>query len=578
MKGKKEFGIFENYASIDEWINNQADFSEYEKQYWKYINYKRKQRDFRVFYNTMTPEFQNEFLSIAKQNLKIDNLIISLTSFPERINKVNQTIETLLNQSLNAAKVILWLAEEQFPNKEKDLPQQLLDLIPRGLEIDWCEDIKSYKKLIPAIKKYPDSIIVTADDDLIYKNDWLEQLYNAYIQEPQYIHCHRGHYITFVQNKISPYKKWIRNITTQKPSFNNFCTGSGGILYPPNCFYKDILREDLFTSLCPLADDIWFWAMCVLNDKKYNIVTGNERLVCVDGTQDSALWYANMIEGKNDIQLKEVLNHYPEILNKLDKDNNLSDLQIIDVSIVIPVYNVEKYLERCLNSVARQYFPKERYEIICVDDGSNDNSPQILKNYAQKYQNIKIINLKDSSEAKNTGPSEARNTGVENAKGKYILFVDSDDFIALNALSVLYDYAEKNKSDVVFFDFYKGKPGIEKPEIRHYQNIAEKYEHKQFSAETADTFVYRFIPVAPWEKFYRRDLIKNLKFIKDIFYQDVPYWDLVYLNAKRINYLPYVLYYYDVTGDNRITTAKNKRVFDVFKAFNASRQILTEYG
>jgi hypothetical protein len=84
---------------------------------------------------------------------------------------VHKTIETLLNQSHKADKVILWLAEEEFPNKEKGLPRELIQLIKSGLTISWCRDIKSYKKLIPALEKYPKSIIVTADDDLYYQKN-----------------------------------------------------------------------------------------------------------------------------------------------------------------------------------------------------------------------------------------------------------------------------------------------------------------------------------------------------------------------------------------------------------------------
>ena len=548
---------------------------------WKNEFSEQKQRDFKIISNTVAPDYQKEFLSIAKKNSKIDNLIISLTSYPARINTVNQTIETLLNQSVKPDKIILWLGEDKFPNKEKDLPQQLLDLISRGLTIDWCKDIKSYTKLIPTLKKYPNAIIVTADDDLLYKTNWLEELFNAYIQKPEYVHCHRAHYVTFEGNKILPYKKWKWNISNQNPSFNNFCTGCGGTLYPPNCFHKDILREDLFMNLCPQADDIWFWAMLVLNNKKINIVTGNQKLQYINGTQEKCLWQSNINEGQNDIQLKNVMEYYPELLKKLDKDNSSYDFQIFGVSIIIPVYNVEKYLERCLNSVVRQYFPKDKYEIICIDDGSTDNSLQILENYAKQYPNIKIITPKknkNSSNTKSPGPGEARNIGIKNAKGKYVLFVDSDDFIALNSLEVLYNYAEKNNSEVVVFDFYRGKPGIEKPQIRHLSNVADKYEHNQFNADTADEFVYRFIPVAPWNKFYRLDLLKNFKFNTKIYFQDVPYWDMVYTNAKRINYLPYVLYYYDVTRDDNITSSKGKKLFDVFKAFNDSRKILKKNG
>ena len=125
-------------------------------------------------------------------NHKLPNeLIISLTSWPGRIKTVHITIESLFEQSLKADKVILWLASEQFPNKEKDLHDELQDLKNNCLEIEWYKDIRSYKKLIPTLKMYPEAIIVTADDDNIYPVMWLEKLVHSYLKYPKDIHCHR---------------------------------------------------------------------------------------------------------------------------------------------------------------------------------------------------------------------------------------------------------------------------------------------------------------------------------------------------------------------------------------------------
>lgn len=108
---------------------------------------------------------------------KPPELIVSLTSFPPRIKTVHKTIETLQDQTYQADRIILWLAEEEFPEKEKELPRELLALRDKGLEIRWCNNIYSYKKLVPTIKLYPNAIIVTADDDLYYSNEWLKRLY-----------------------------------------------------------------------------------------------------------------------------------------------------------------------------------------------------------------------------------------------------------------------------------------------------------------------------------------------------------------------------------------------------------------
>jgi len=244
---------------------------------------------------------------------------------------------------------------------------------------------------------------------------------------------------------------------------------------------------------------------------------------------------------------------------------------MVEVSIIVPVYNVEKYLIRCMEALVNQEFDKD-YEIICVDDGSTDSSGRILKYFAQKCNKIKIITQE------NKGLSEARNEGMKHAKGKYTLFVDSDDFIASNALKLLYDYAEKHNSDVVIFDMHMGKDDLTINQTTKWQNIIAKYGENSFNIHTAEPFVYRFVPVAVWNKFYRTDLIKDLKFIKGITREDVPYWSLVYSKAKRVNYLPLALYFYINDRPNSISNNDDEKVFDLFEAFGAAKQALVDCG
>lgn len=116
-----------------------------------------------------------------------------------------------------------------------------------------------------------------------------------------------------------------------------------------------------------------------------------------------------------------------------------------EVSIIVPVYNVESYLAKCLDSCINQNFTD--MEIVCVNDGSNDSSVEILQAYSKFDSRIKIINKK------NGGLSSARNAGIAEACGKYIMFVDSDDWISSDAVGKLYKNAEDNNSDVVIFDY-----------------------------------------------------------------------------------------------------------------------------
>ena len=272
---------------------------------------------------------------------KTPELIVSLTSYPKRINTVHKTIESLYDQRVKADKIILWLSPEQFPNKEEDLPETLLNLKEKGLIIDWYQDIRSYKKLIPTLKKYPHSIIITADDDIIYSYYWIERLVRSFVEHPDDINCHRSHRITLISPKcVAPYSMWPKCIPQTNPAFINFCTTGGGVVYPPNCFYKDVLKEDLFLSLCPTADDIWFWAMCVLNSKKIRVIKDNiSSLKLIDGTQDTALYQLNVEGNQNDVQLTKVLKAYPKLRQVLYKatSNQLSK-NLFKAYALFPLY------------------------------------------------------------------------------------------------------------------------------------------------------------------------------------------------------------------------------------------------
>ncbi len=252
-------------------------------------------------------------------------LIISLASYPARIKTVHITINTLLQQTLKPDKVILWLAQEQFPNAEKDLPKDLLRLKEYGLEIEWCEDdVKSYKKLVPALIKYPDDIIVTADDDVYYQPNMLESLYNAYLKNPQNIYVKRSvklHLNNGYPEGISSRKYFYKHLT--EPSYFNQIMGGSGCLYPPHSLYKDCTDTDIIRSTIPTHDDAYFWSMAVLNRTKIQVVGGfDENLYFVDGTQDIGLMHTNK-RGQEGIQLEDaykiMINRYPNILNILNE-------------------------------------------------------------------------------------------------------------------------------------------------------------------------------------------------------------------------------------------------------------------
>lgn len=227
---------------------------------------------------------QKGWIGITDKKRKV-KLIVSLTSFPARINTVDITIKSLLIQSLKPDGIILWLAGKQFPDKENGLPRQLLELKKYGLTINWCNDIKSYKKLIPALRMYPDDIIVTADDDVYYERHWLKRLYLAYERDPQYVHCHRvsKFYLQDDEYKIKEGEFEVY----PSPSYLHKLTGVGGVLYPPHILNQEVIDEEKCRKLAPTNDDVWFWLMAVLNGVKINVVKNNiPRIEAVKGTQE----------------------------------------------------------------------------------------------------------------------------------------------------------------------------------------------------------------------------------------------------------------------------------------------------
>ncbi|KAA6204482.1 MAG: glycosyltransferase family 2 protein [Candidatus Tokpelaia sp.] len=240
-----------------------------------------------------------------------------------------------MRQSKKADAVILYLAEEQFPQGEDGLPASLLQLKREGLSIGWYHNIKSYTKLIPARKAWPDALIITADDDILYPDNFIELLYKAWENQPHMIHAHRCHRIRLTKAKgitgIAPYNnwEWYNKPGNRPPSYLNFFTGVGGVLYPPASLADNVFDEENFMRLCPTNDDIWFWAMAVLNATKINhLNAGFGADTLIDGTQKTALWPHNR-DGGNDSALQALLRAWPQILPLLVEEDKRLHRQLL---------------------------------------------------------------------------------------------------------------------------------------------------------------------------------------------------------------------------------------------------------
>jgi hypothetical protein len=203
--------------------------------------------------------------------------------------------------------LVLWLYENDY----QFLPESTLKLQKYGLVIKtWPRDIKSYKKLIPSLHNWPDAIHVTADDDIYYPKDWLKTLLTEYNPHSKEVLCLRAHKIKLLNNLPDSYHKWQKPTKCISNSENIVATGVGGILYPPNLFSSEVLNENLFMQLSPTTDDLWFYIMARLKDRKTRVVANEIKFISTFYSKDS-LWNFNKdIENGNDAQLKKLIENY----------------------------------------------------------------------------------------------------------------------------------------------------------------------------------------------------------------------------------------------------------------------------
>ena len=226
---------------------------------------------------------------------------------------------------------------------------------------------------------------------------------------------------------------------------------------------------------------------------------------------------------------------------------------MIKVSVIVPVYNTENYLEKCLDSLVKQTL--KDIEIIVINDCSTDNSKKILEKYKNKYNNIKLIN-----NTKNKGIGYNRNLGIEKAKGKYVSFIDSDDYVEHNMLEEMYNKAEKENLDIVMCNFYKM---LEKDDGTTIE-ISSKHQIPFFenTALIDRPRLLLDVELAPWNKIFKKDLINDIRFPQDIKYEDTVFVVKAMAKAKTIGMIDKKFNYYLVRNTSE-TGVMDKKVFDI---------------
>ena len=209
----------------------------------------------------------------------------------------------------------------------------------------------------------------------------------------------------------------------------------------------------------------------------------------------------------------------------------------LKLSIIVPIYKVEQYLRKCVDSLLNQDLPREAYEIILVDDGSPDNCPAICEEYARAHDNVKVVHRE------NGGLSAARNSGIEVALGQYVQFVDSDDYLEPNVLKTLVEKMDADHLDVLRFN---------------YQNVNERYEvfepnkiskpFVDYSDEACDglTFLNERLGYGcyAWQFMLRRELLENCVFKEGIYFEDMEWTPRMLLKAAKVTSSDLMVYNY----------------------------------
>ena len=292
---------------------------------WYLENYYREQ--IRNKYTSIFCDLNQSCLS-EKKYIK-NELIISLTTYGARAHTVYLTITSLIHQTIKANRIVLWLSESEF--NESNIPITLSKLKEKGLDIRFCPDIKSFKKIIPSIKAFPNADIITVDDDIIYPADFVERMVSSHIENAGKVCFTRGCNITLDDNGyVLPYKQW-KKATNVNRTMMNIPTGVGGVFYPSGCFYKDVLREDLFMELCPKADDLWLRVMCLLNKVDTYYINCYENFahyfIEIENSQITSLNSTNNADGTvtNDTQFKNLIDYFQleQYIKELEHNRHL---------------------------------------------------------------------------------------------------------------------------------------------------------------------------------------------------------------------------------------------------------------
>ena len=236
-----------------------------------------------------------------------------------------------------------------------------------------------------------------------------------------------------------------------------------------------------------------------------------------------------------------------------------------EVSVIVPVYQVEQYIAQCIESVLNQTF--QDFELILIDDGSKDKSGEICDSYAEKDDRIHVIHTE------NQGAASARNIGLDHASGKYITFLDGDDYLAENMIARLYEEIQYSEYDMVVCDFLNLLPDEKENFIVHLQ---EKTVSGREVLEHLKNERNHGLWTIVWNKIYKSEVLENLRFPDGKYFEDEFFSNQLYLNSGQIHVIPDVLCYHRVLANSTMNTQKAENYLDLLDALQERLEIYLE--
>ena len=359
---------------------------------------------------------------------KVKKLIVSLTSYPARINTVGTVVENLYTQTRLPDAVLLWLAREQFPNGEEDLPNYLRNLMSQDkVTVRWCDDLKSHKKYFYTLQEFTDDLVVTVDDDLLYPETMLENLYQCYLRHPETVSTVRAHLMIFTEDgTLMPYRDWIQetDVCLDQPSMQLFATGGAGTLYPGGIFKPELFNKEAITETCLMADDLWLKAMALLSDVPVVVAQEFEDLRYIPGSQVEALYHQNVDSYANETQWGQISAwvdaHYePGLLNKKLTQSDIG-VKIMGIEAMCMHLRRERQKKKAQNRELNEKLQRTYGE-------KSELSAKLKKTYAEKSEiNAKLQRtyaeksalIKELTETKRKTPEGMAKRVVNRLRGK----------------------------------------------------------------------------------------------------------------------------------------------------------------